>query len=113
MITTLDFLNYLLIGTSALIAIGGFLYALYLIFLNEEITIETRNLAIFVILLILASFFSGIVFVHYFIEKYSFLDFLFDYARYIALSFWFGFFAVTIYKIYELKLFENFKNKNS
>jgi len=111
----LDFLNYLLIGTAAIITAWGLIYAIYLILLNEEREVQTRNLGWFLIFLVPASFFSGIVFVHYFIEKYInknfFVDFLWDNSRQIALAFWFGLFVAIFYIFIEKRLLMRLKEE--
>jgi len=106
-----NYLFYFLVGTSALFVLFGLLYVAYLILDNDEKEFNTRSLGISILFLILASFFSGINFVHYFIEKKPFLQFLYEYSAQIGIAFWFALAMSIFYFLLEKRFLKTAKEE--
>ena len=73
------------------IFIGGILYLGYLAYLNEEREFNTKDLALSILVLSIASFASGVVFAYY-----KPINFILLYAYTISVLFWFAFFIVIL-----------------
>ncbi len=107
----LDTFHYILVGTSALFVLFALFYVVYLILDNDEKEFNSRSLGISILFLILASFFSGINFVHYFIERKPFLQFLYEYSAQIGLVVWFALIVSIFHFILEKKFLKTAKEE--